>query len=355
MTVVAVFASLGWCGLTGDRMAEASRPTVGCGTPWDLADGEGPGARRHKALKVLMIGNSFSVCNVVHMPSVAESMGLRLDLASLYISGCSLKRHWTNLVSNRLDAAYRPYAFDYRIGGVTNANSGVAGGRPEGKARIGLLEAMKLSDWDVVTIQQSSSKSWRPETYHPWGDDLVAAIREACPRAEIVLQETWSYTPWDRRLAQWGIDQQKMYDALHAAYADFARKHALRVIPMGTAVQLWRRELPVRYAENSFGGDVVGGRWTAAACQFKRQDGAWLPVCDVFHLGETGEYLQALVWTASLFGVDVAKCPYRPDWLDESLAVRLKKVARLAADADRASGKVGSRHQKSVQGNRNEQ
>ena len=35
-----------------------------------------------KSLKVLMIGNSFSICNLKQMPHVAKSMGLKLDLAS---------------------------------------------------------------------------------------------------------------------------------------------------------------------------------------------------------------------------------------------------------------------------------
>ena len=296
-----------------------------------------------KAQKVLMIGNSFSVCNVVHMPAVARAMGLRLDLASLYISGCSLERHWGNLVSNRVDAAFRPYAFDFRVGGVTNANSGVAGGPRIGRTHIGVIEALKLADWDVVTIQQASARSWRPESYRPFGDDLVAAIRELCPRAEIVFQETWSYTPWDPRLRKWGIDQDGMYDALHAATAGFARRHGLRVIPMGTAVQLWRRERPVRYTENSFGGDVVGGRWIPSDRHFVEENGRWVCRSDAFHLAESGEYLQALVWTATLFGVDVTTCDYRPGWLAESDATLMKKVAMEAV-----SGKMPEPQQRNI-------
>ena len=46
--------------------------------------------------KILMIGNSFSICLLKHLPQVAADRGVELDLASLYIGGCSLKRHWEN-------------------------------------------------------------------------------------------------------------------------------------------------------------------------------------------------------------------------------------------------------------------
>ena len=62
-----------------------------------------------RSLKVLMIGNSFSICNLKQMPQVAESMGKRLDLASLYIGGCSLERHWNNVVAASTNATFRPY------------------------------------------------------------------------------------------------------------------------------------------------------------------------------------------------------------------------------------------------------
>ena len=69
------------------------------------------GNRPERPLKVLMIGNSFSICNLKQMPQVAKSMGLKLDLASLYIGGCSLERHWNNVVASA-NAAFKPYRFD---------------------------------------------------------------------------------------------------------------------------------------------------------------------------------------------------------------------------------------------------
>ena len=65
-----------------------------------------------RSLKVLMIGNSFSICNLKQMPQVAESMGKKLDIASLYIGGCSLERHWRNVEAAATNATFKPYRFD---------------------------------------------------------------------------------------------------------------------------------------------------------------------------------------------------------------------------------------------------
>lgn len=288
-----------------------------------------------KPLKVLMIGNSFSICVLNEMPNVAKAMGLELDLCSLYIGGCSLERHWQNVC--KPESA--PYAVGWNYGGVKQAadapvakivrDTQVEHWKTKKMVPFkggNIPEALKADKWDIVTLQQASHFSWKPATYHPFGDDLVKKIKELAPQAKIVMQETWSYTPWDGRLAKWGIDQNEMYAKLRDAYGSFAKQHSLDVIPVGTAVQKWRAVLPVKYTENSIGGDVVG------ADTFKQKDGKWIPVGDKFHFNKDGDYLQALVWTAKLFDVDVTKCSYAPKHLDAGKAELMKKVAMQAVN-----------------------
>ena len=283
---------------------------AGCASP----NGGEAGAK-----KVLMIGNSFSISCLRHLPQVAKDRGEDLDLASLYIGGCSLKRHWENVEKGRRDSSFRPYRFDRIVNGERTVDG----------AKRNIPDALGLADWDVVVVQQASHQSWREETYHPYGDDLVAYIRERLPKARIFLQETWSYTPWDKRLAKWGIDQNQMYEKLHAAYGAFAKRHDLKVIPFGTAIQTWRRRLPVKYTEKSFGGDVVGGRGQRAEDRFKRTaDNKWVPNCDVFHLGDGGEYFQALVWAVAIFdGIDLTELEYRPSFVTENEAKLMREIA----------------------------
>jgi len=286
------------------------------------------------ALKVLAIGNSFSVCTQQQMPQVAKDLGCELDLVTMTIGGCSLERHVTcandpkdltySLAWNRSGVAKAPWAELEACCKPAPRTDRKTKKKYTGRGAQ-LKEVIKAAKWDIVTIQQCSHFSWQPDTYVPWGDDLVKIVRELAPQAEIVVQETWSYTPWDKRLATWKIDQNEMYAKLHDAYAGFAKKYGFRVIPTGTAVQLWRKELPVKYAENSFGGDVCG------SAKFEQgADGKWKPKGDVFHFNSDGNYLQALVWTAKLFNKDVTACKYAPEGLAPERAALMKKVAMEA-------------------------
>lgn len=271
-------------------------------------------AAKPRRLKILMIGNSFSERMVEAMPPIAKDLGLGLDICSLYIGGSALAWHWFNTQT--------PTNSPYK---VTRCTDGTFSKPFNGN----IPKVIASEKWDIVTIQQSSSYSWQPKTYHPWGDKLVKYIRENAPQAKIVVQETWSYTPWDPRLGEWKINQDEMYEKLHAAYADFAGAYGFEIIPMGTAVQLVRKELPVRYREDSLGGDVVGN------AKFVKKDGKYVPVGDVFHMGPDGNYLQALVWTAKLFGVDVTKTASKPSGMDPKRAEFLRRIAMKACAGTR--------------------
>lgn len=126
---------------------------------------EAPKAKtEQKPLKVLMIGNSFSVCVLNHAPGVAKNLGCPLDIASLYIGGCPISRHAANL-----DATNAPYAVAWNCRGSTKSDAvpfaGVLVSRKgkDGKiapGHLGNLRKMLAADkWDVVTIQQASHES----------------------------------------------------------------------------------------------------------------------------------------------------------------------------------------------------
>ena len=267
--------------------------------------------QERKPLRVLMIGNSFSVSCMNHMPMVAKSLGLKLDITSMYIGGCTLQRHANNIVSGDLD--FRPYRIsrnwcgkDYFTECIRNTDKSLYGTGFEDVACNNIPQMLKSGEWDVVTIQQASGYSWQPESYRPCGDLVVKTIRDLAPGAEIVMQQTWSYAVGENRLAQWGITQDEMYEKLRCAYRDFAAVYGFRVIPMGEAVQEWRRRLPVRGTE----GDVVG------------RGG------DLYHLGPAGEYFQALLWTSFLFDVDVTSCAYRPEYVSAEQAALMKQIVK---------------------------
>ena len=63
-----------------------------------------------KELKVLMIGNSFSISVGRYLPKIVSSVpGNRLELTSAYIGGCPLERHSQNLRKAEKDPEFKPY------------------------------------------------------------------------------------------------------------------------------------------------------------------------------------------------------------------------------------------------------
>ncbi len=296
------------------------------------------GTVQAKSLKVLMIGNSFSICVLKELPACAAAAGDKLDLASLYIGGCPLDKHWEN-VEKSADPEFKPYGFSWNYASTANkADAPVA----KLGSKTNIPQALAADKWDVVTIQQASHKSPFPEMYEPYAGKLVAKIRELAPQAEIVVQETWSYTPYDGRLGHWNMTPATMHAALKKAYGQLAAQYGLRTIPVGDAVQLYRDRLPVSYGKVlskkeiaemrepaliDFHGDVAGGsHWGKGRKGRPDADVRRLRV-DPSHLNRDGEYLQALVWQATLFGTDVTKLGYRPKHLSEAKASLMRQCA----------------------------
>jgi len=295
-----------------------------------------------KQLKVLMVGNSFSVCVLKQMPQCAADAGVVLDLASLYIGGCPLEKHWKN-VEMAKDENFKPYSFSYNYASVKNkADAPVA--KLGGKTNI--PQALKADKWDVVTIQQASPKSPFPETYEPFAKNLIATIREHAPQAEIVIQQTWSYTPYSSFLARNKMTPKTMYTAVEAAYAKLAERYGLRTIPTGCAVDMYRDRLPVKYDKVltkaeidaiakpgliDFQGDPAGSsKWKKGRKGQKDANKVKLRV-DASHLNSDGHYLQACTWLATLFKYDVTKLKYAPEGLAPERAALMRTCAAEAA------------------------
>ena len=269
-------------------------------------DGAGDGAKAEpKALKVLSVGNSFSDCLAQHLPPAAKAAGKTLDLCILSIGGSSFDTHLASL-----EHAPKPYGIArmyHRYG-------------TEGAAKVGLclnadrkaeslVRVLQADDWDVITVQQQSLKGADAATFHPAADELLAVFRRYAPRAEIVLQETWSYNsahPDYGRNPLMGATPDEMYAHLRTNYSELARKQGLRTIPVGAAVQEFRR-LRVKTS---------------------RMDAVQLPP-DGKHLTNRGRYLQALVWLGALFpDVDLQALDYDGDMEPEVIAAAKTAASR---------------------------
>ena len=303
-------------------------------------------------LRVLAIGNSFSLSLCTFLPSAAAAAGERLEFCNLYIGGCSLKRHAENAAKAGANPAYAPYEVSwFRADDPSHP----------AKFKSNIPQMLATQKWDVVTIQQASHESWKPGSFHPWADSVVAAVRSLAPDAEIVVHETWSYNAADARIGgkfpDWPFDQAGMYSRLETNYLALARSFGLRTIPVGLAVQKRRAALAAAgrgfdpaaldeakpLQDPDLRGEPVGSFWWDKATAIEPDR----PMRrDTIHLNKAGQYLQTMTWLGFLFGRDVrASDGYQPssDRVARFLGVvddaaALRAAAQDALDEAKARG-----------------
>lgn len=284
-----------------------------------------------KELKVLMIGNSFSTSVTKFLPQVVNSVpGHTLQLTSAYIGGCQLERHYNNLLKSEKDPQFHPYE-------ITTFDSAKTPHK-QNHRKGSINELLKNNQYDIITLQQGSIKSFLAESYEPYTTELIKYIRKYQKNAEIVIQQTWAYRYDSARFAKWSMTQDQMYEQLNQAYKKAAAAHHLRMIPMGDAVQLYRQLTPQKYQRpqpplvypqrDSNAGDPVG----RSAWRTNKKTGERYKNYDCHHLNRNGEYMQALLWFAFLYNEPVSKAAYRPVKMEDQEIQLLKKCAQTALD-----------------------
>lgn len=287
------------------------------------------GAEPVKKLKILSIGNSFSVSTRIEYPKIVESdptSEMVLNVGGAMLGGCSLQRHWETHMKSEKDPKYTPY----------------------NRKKSTLREQLTLEKWDIVTLQQVSHLSWKKESFEPYLGDLIKLVRELAPTAEIVLQQTWSYNTCDPRFDpqnkySWKkdgkpVDQTVMYELLTENYLYYAKKYNLRVIPTGYAVQLYRKAMGEKLFskkladfENPSEKSVMTNDVVARFYNWKNpKTGERSLRTDAIHLNGRGTYFQSLVWYAFMFGKDPEKITYCPKGVTAEEAALFKKLAKEA-------------------------
>lgn len=262
--------------------------------PFTLKASEPVAAAPRSELKLLTVGNSFADNSTALLPAFAKAGGKKLTLFKANLGGHSLDQHVGYLQAFEADPA-NPWGRAYKQ-------------RPDprtGQKRdFSLKEALETEPWDVVTIQQVSHKSYKPETYQPFAGILIDYIKKNTPSAEIVIHETWAYgddaIPAFNQKRHEFITQQSMYNGLKAAYAKLAGETGFRVLPVGDAFQKARAQ-----------GIVVN-----------------LPAN--IHANQNGEYLGAAIWYEMLFHENVENVAYVPANMDAELAKTLRHIAHEA-------------------------
>lgn len=216
-------------------------------------------------MKILSIGNSFSQDAHKWLYQIAKACGEDFYNVNLYVSGCSLEMHHEYIVGD-------VPAYEHEIKGEVNTGRFVT-----------LAQALKEEDWDVITVQQVSQLSGKPETYEPHLSVLLDTVRAACPNAKIYLHQTWAYeyNATYSGFAHYNNDQALMHNSIMDTTEAVAERIGAPLIPVGRIIQSMRKNIPeFDYPNGGLSLNRDGfhltwdyGRFAAAATWFKTLTG----------------------------------------------------------------------------------
>ena len=251
---------------------------------------QGSWRKMKKSVKILGIGNSFSVDAMEWVYKILKNLGVEdIKLGNLYIGGCSLETHCNNL---RGDLP----AYEYWKN--TDDNWEII---PEFKMGDAIVER----EWDVIFTQQQSGRSGLPETYDGYVDELLAYVKSLAKGNPVYgWQMTWAYANYfeNPNFDNYDRSQDKMYAGIVNAVQTkiLPREDISLIAPTGTAIQNVRGVL----------GDVLN------------RDG--------FHLTyDYGRYIGGLCIVKAMLGFDIDGVTYAP----EGVSDEQRKLAIAAVNA----------------------
>ena len=255
---------------------------------WTDEDETEPGDEDDGIVKILAIGNSFSQDAVEqYLWELFDAAGIEAVIGNLYIGGCTLDTHYSNMQSGEGAYAYRK----------------VVDGEKTETAGFSLLNGITDENWDYISLQQASGSSGQYSTYTHL-PELIQYVRDNALNQDmqVAFHQTWAYasTSNHAEFPKYDNDQMTMYNAIMDAVQQAVADNDIDlVIPSGTAIQNGR---------NSFIGDA-----------FNR---------DGYHLETTyGRYTAACTWFESISGIPATQNTWQPETVDDTYG----KIARNAA------------------------
>ena len=235
---------------------------AGCGgqTSPESAETTAPAATSDDgSLKILAIGNSFSQDAMYMLYEIATKEGYtEVILGNLYDGGCTLAEHAQYIAENQT-----AYTFQYNRSGVWESTKSYT-----------FLGGLQAEDWDIITLQQGSTKSGLVETYNEDIQTIVDYVNQnkTNPDAKMYWHMTWAYPQYSTQAAfskNYGSDQMTMYNMIISCVQEkiVTDPAFVDVLPSGTAVQnartsyiadMWNRD---GYHLNDLGRLLAGYTW----------------------------------------------------------------------------------------------
>lgn len=208
-------------------------------------------------MRILTIGNSFSEDATRYLHQIAKSQSENFEVVNLMIGGCSLERHYRNMLDDKKD-------YFLMFNGVNT------------RFFMTLREALLSREWDVITIQQVSHLSFKKETYYPYITKLVDYIRSCQPKAKLYFQETWAYEDGsDRLLNMAGYDTHKaMLADIQRTYKEVAEAEGIdAIIPSGTLLGMMLDKGIEKIHRDTFHASIGLGRYALGLLWFRMLTG----------------------------------------------------------------------------------
>ncbi len=253
-------------------------------------------------LDVLIIGNSFSTGWPDELKGMFGAAGLKLNIYTVYYSGCSLQQHWDWMQEG---------VNNYRLGRHINDK-----GKRTDQNDLTLLQCLAAENWDVISLQQhfgvtvSASYDTSIDTCTPYAKNLFDFLKWNFPKSKLVFHQTWAYEiGWERDgVAMADKAQQDIsHENIRKASQKIAKDNNVPLIPCGDA---WF------YARQS-----------SEITDLTR---------DKYHDGSTGggQLLNACVWYESLTGKSCLDNTWRPTTYDlnEYKVAAIKEAAHRAVE-----------------------
>ena len=236
-------------------------------------------------MRILSISNSFGEDSCRYLHQIAKAGGEKLEVVTLYIGGCTMERHYRNMLGDKK-------AYDLIFNGQRTGFT------------VSMQEALLSRAWDVIVLQQQSSSSAHADSFQPYDEALYEFCKECAPKAKILLLQTWAYEAGSDKLANAGWQTpQEMFAAIEASYQQCSdRLGADGIIP---------------------GGKLFMKMLEQGVAKVHR---------DTFHASfGLGRYALGLLWYRMLTGRSVADNPFCQ--LDEPADETEMQIARACVDS----------------------
>ena len=176
-----------------------------------------------------------------------------MKTVNLYIGGCPLRTHYLNILDDNA-------AYDFQFNGESTG------------LKVSIRQVLASDNWDYITLQQASHESANPETYTPYLEEVADYVRMYCPKAKILIHQTWAYETGSAKLAnqeRFATDSE-MFAAVEAAYNAAAQRiGADGIIPAGKAMLTAAKTGIEQIHRDTYHASLGAGRYLLALCWYK--------------------------------------------------------------------------------------